>query len=279
MIPLRRLLEQQGMESPYYDLGRDFSNFKRTMDTTNDQIKQRFEQTIGSKLNGKRIRARASKGYKQYVKDYELDVTKVTLDDYYDNYVVVAHDNSTPKSKEYFLKPGFKIQILGQASGQPSMGDEKEKKKESLNTNPQIQSKQKPVPNVSTNTSPQLTGIPEVPNTTVKEGETQTYDAYSVDDIYNDIKRWVPKILLNPEIELKDYINGLGWARGTDSGSKLVIFDLKIPVDNIKHGLTSNIIQQFMNKTAVNGSQFQILKVEPNRNKDEFLFRIKKITK
>ena len=83
-ISLKRILEQQGMEQ-FYDLGKDFSNFRRTIDGADEQIKQRFEQAINSKLNGKRIKARASRGYKQYVKDYEFDVVKVTIDDYYDN--------------------------------------------------------------------------------------------------------------------------------------------------------------------------------------------------
>ena len=82
-----------------------FTNyFRRTIDGTSEQIKHKFEQAIGEKLNGKRVRARASRGYKQYVKDYEFDIVKISLDDYYDNYVVVAHDNTTPKPKEYFLK-------------------------------------------------------------------------------------------------------------------------------------------------------------------------------
>src|ERR1035437_3143126 len=120
MISLLRVVESYGAEGQYYDLGKDFSAFRRMIDGADQQVRQQYEKQISTKLVGKRIRAWASRGYKQFVKNYEFDVTRITLDDYYDNFVVVAYDNTTPKPKEYFLKPGFKVQILGPSTGQPS---------------------------------------------------------------------------------------------------------------------------------------------------------------
>ena len=120
MIKLSRIVESYGAQGQYYDLGKDFSAFRRMIDGADQQVKQQYEKAISDKLVGKRVRARASRGYKQFVKDYEFDVAKVTLDDYYDNFVVVAYDNTTPKPKEYSSQTGFKVQILGPSTGAPS---------------------------------------------------------------------------------------------------------------------------------------------------------------
>ena len=111
MIKLKRIVESYGAEGQLYDLGQDFSAFRRMIDGADQQIRQQYEKQIASKLVGKRVRARASRGFKQYVKDYEFDVTKVTLDDYYDNFVVVAYDTLDSKTKRVF--PQARVQSSG----------------------------------------------------------------------------------------------------------------------------------------------------------------------
>ena len=95
MIKLSRIIEQIGADGQYYDIGKDFSMFKRTLDGADEEIKKRFEAAIGAKLKGKRVRARASRGYKQYEKDFSFDIINISLDNYYDNYVIVAKDGSS----------------------------------------------------------------------------------------------------------------------------------------------------------------------------------------
>lgn len=265
MIKLKKILEQYGAEGQYYDLGKDFSNFHRYIEGADSQITQQFEKSIGAQLVGKRIRARASRGYKQYVKDYEFDVTKVTLEDYYDNYVVVAYDSTTPKPKEYFLKPGFKVQIIGPATGQPS--PQKGGKPTPIPT--PIQPKKNP--DVAQSQPMALAPSGQTPSEQPldEEGdgkEQEYYDAYPIDDIMEDIKTWLPTLLLKPKTAVRDFVKGLGW-----KAKNKAVFDLKIPLDVLKKGVTPEAVQRILAST---GGQFTLKKMELNDNKDEWTVRI-----
>lgn len=269
-ILLKRIIEQQGLEGQYYDLGRDFSNFRRTMDGNTEQIKQKFEQSIGSKLNGKRILARASRGYKQFEKTYEFDVSKITLDDYYDNYVVVAHDTSTPKPKEYFLKPGFKITIVGTATGKPS---------------PQKGNVEKESPNIST---PNITTHPKIQNQLSVKEDTKVefnkdkghYNAYSIDTISKDIELWIPNLLIKPETILRDFIKKLGWMKTNKEGKSVAMFDISVPKNVLKKNLTSTFLNAIFDKINAQDSstKYELKKMEPSDADDEWNIRIKKTT-
>lgn len=269
MISLKRIVEQQGADGQFYDLGRDFANFRRAIDGNFDQIKQKFEQIIGARLNGKRVRARSSRGYKQYVKDYEFDVTKITLDDYYDNYVVVAHDNTTPKSKEYFLKPGYKIQVLGPATGQSSQGLKQEKPQSNPIPNPDAAQSQPMMPVGAQHQKPM-------------EEEIAThsgYDAYSIDTIGQDIKGWLPKILVKPETAIRDFIKGLGWLKQF-SGKTVAMFDLKLPVKGVKVPLTNDNLNKLVKSADKNvgniHTTYDIVNVTPDAQQEEVTVRVKK---
>jgi hypothetical protein len=278
-ILLKRIVEQYGAETHLYDIGRDFANFRRTIDGSFDQIKQRFEQIIGSRLSGKRIRARASRGYKQYVKDYEFDVSKVTLDDYYDNYVVVAHDNSSPKPKEYFLKPGFKIQVLGSASGQPNQGEKKE--------DPNISSEQPVSPKVDpdgaqaqpmSSSAVNEPGVREASSS--KSVGTGHFDAYPIDTIEQDIKGWLSNILIKPEESIRDFIKGLGWLKSISHGKSIALFDLKLPIKGVKVPLNAQTLQKLLSSADKHGSTidttYQLVKAEEDEQKEEMSVRVKK---
>lgn len=275
MISLKRIVEQQGSDGQFYDIGRDFANFRRTIDGNFDQIKQRFEQQIGAKLNGKRVRARASRGYKQYVKDYEFDISKITLDDYYDNYVVVAHDNSTPKAKEYFLKPGFKIQILGAASGQPSTGGEKKEPVQEPAEIPKVD----PTKAQSQTMSPAPVGT-DVPVKEADNSGTDHYDAYPIDTIAQDIKGWLPTILLKPEEAIRDFVVGLGWLKNAGRGKSVALFDLKLPIKGVKIPLNVENLQKLIQSANKHESTidttFELVKATKNEPREEVLVRIKK---
>lgn len=270
MISLKRIVEQQGNDG-FYDLGRDFANFRRTIDGSSDQIKQRFEQVIGEKLNGKRVRARCSRGYKQYVKDYEFDITKVTLDDYYDNYVVVAHDNTTPKAKEYFLKPGFKIQVLGSASGQPSVGADKSSQNSasSPTTAPTTPEKSQAAPMMPVGT----------PNAPLKEEGAKHCDAYSKEAIAQDIKGWLPQILRKPDTILRDFIKELGWLKNLGKDGTVALFDLVLPAKELKVKPTSEVLNQLIQTANKNGVTFEIKSITPNESNTEAVVRVKKTKK
>jgi len=286
MISLRRIVEQQDSTGQYYDLGRDFANFKRAIDGSFEQVKQKFEQAIGSKLVGKRVRARASRGYKQYVKDYEFDVTKITLDDYYDNYVVVAHDNTTPKPKEFFLKPGFKVTILGPATGEPSPQkggpDKATDQTPKAGTPTQPQATPKTQPDAAQHQPMAQAPAGNTPSERPLEedgGGTGHYDAYSVDTIAQDIKPWLPKILAKPETALRDFITGLGWLKDYGQGKTIALFDLKLPQKSLVVRMDKNVmtnILRALNKQGTIGITYDLAKMDYDEPNETWDVRIKK---
>jgi len=288
MIKLGRIVEQYGAEGQYYDVGKDFSAFRRMIDGADQQVKQQYEKAIAAKLVGKRVRARSSRGYKQFVKDYEFDVTRVTLDDYYDNFVVVAYDSTTPKPKEYFLKTGFKVQILGPATGQPSpeKGGDPRFEKPKMAGPTTIQPGQNP--NAAQSQPMGLAPVGRTPSEQPMDEDKEQdglYDAYGVEEISQDIKDWMPKLLLKPATALRDFVKGLGWQKDIDDKTTVAMFDLKIPSGMVKPNNNENTIRDFLAQASVtpqpgekNAARYELVKCEADKKKAEWTVRIKKVT-
>lgn len=244
IMKLKRILEQQEA-SQFYDLGKDFSSFTQTMDTTTEDVKNRFEQAIATKLKGKKIRARASRGYKQFEKDYEIDVVSVSLDDYYDNYVIVVKGNN---GKEYFLKPGFKVQITGTAEAPKAEQPPQ-----------QPAPPQAPQPPAQPPAAQPVTPKPEQPPQQVKEtddlsnvGGTELVRKYPAASIEIDLQKWLPKLLMNSGANLKQFIPQDGVSR--TKGRKTVIsYGVTIPVDELP-GLSADQIKQELSQASQNFS-------------------------
>jgi hypothetical protein len=287
MIKLTRIVESYGVEGQYYDLGKDFSAFRRMIDGADQQVRQQYEKQIASKLVGKRVRARASRGYKQFIKDYEFDVTRVTLDDYYDNFVVVAYDSTTPKPKEYFLKPGFKVQILGPATGQPSPqkgGDPRFEKQPQPGPMP-VQPKQNP--DAAQSQPMALAPAGATPSETPMREDKDAdglYDAYGIDEISRDIKGWMPKLLKKPETQLREFVKGLGWKKNLDNKTTVAMFDLRIPANMVKPNNNEQTIRDMLAQESANpkpgeaaGTRYELIKCEPDQQKGEWKVRIKKV--
>ena len=290
MISLLRIVESYGAEGQYYDIGKDFSGFRRMIDGADQQIKQQYEKAISDKLVGKRVRARASRGYKQYVKDYEFDVTRISLDDYYDNFVVVAYDNTTPKPKEYFLKTGFKVQIIGPATGQGSPqkgGDprfEKANKPGPTTVQPQqnpTKAQYQPMALAPVGKTPQDTPMDESQNS---DG---LYDAYGVDEISEDLKTWLPNILLKPKTALREFVKGLGWKKKLDERTTVSMYDLRVPGSMVKPNVNEDTIRKMLEQAASaptigedkakTQTKYDLVKLEADKEKSEWTIRIKKV--
>lgn len=248
-MKLKRIVEQQEAASQYYDLGRDFSSFTRAMDTTTEEVKNRFEQAIASKLKGKKIRARASRGYKQFEKDYEINVASVSLDDYYDNYVVVVRGTN---GKEYFLKPGFKVQILGAAEAekqepQPQQTQEPEPQKQPAQPPQPQQPPQQAAP-----TQPQQEPVKE---TDGQAGGTEIMRKYPVESIEKDLQLWLPRLLMNRNANMKQYISQQGVSR-TKGRRTVASYGITIPVDELP-GLSADQIKQELSQTYKLGGDIE----------------------
>ncbi len=96
-----------------YSHGFDFNEFESKLAQATETAKNNFQNKLLQKVNGKKVIIRASKGQPgQPLKDYTINVTGVSVDYYYDKYVVIFKDE---KDKEYFLNTMMKIKILGPA--------------------------------------------------------------------------------------------------------------------------------------------------------------------
>lgn len=237
-MKLTRIIEQQTSAAPYYDMGRDFFSFTHAMNSATEQVKNRFEQVISAKIKGKKIRARASRGYKQFEKDYEINVANVSIDDYYDNYVVVVKGNN---NKEYFLKPGFKVQIIGPMEAenpeqpkQPPFDPEKNKINE-----PQPPAQQQASSQVPTQ---QPKPADQSMNEHDKVKEPGIIRTYPSEKIEKDLQHWLVPLLPNRNLNLKKFIPRDGVSR--TSGRKTVSsYGVTIPVDEVP-ALTIDQIKQ-----------------------------------
>lgn len=262
MISLRRIVEQQGSENQYYDLHTDFFSFKQALDNSNENIRTKYQTIIGEKLIGKRIRARSSRGYKQFEKDYEFNVNKITIDDYYDNFVVIAHDTSNPsKPVEYFLQPKYKIQIIGtiptMQHAMPSAGNE---------------------PKSDTSKSPSLDSISRPAK--IQEKSNDIHDIYSIESIIEDITPWISPLLKNKKQDLREFVKTLGVFKNLDKNKQIALFILNIPIDTIKIKLTANLINSLLSKfhkTSTNSKIFYKLIAFADSDKEYYKVKIKKI--
>jgi hypothetical protein len=119
MINLSHILEQSD-QGQFYDWTRDFDLFKNTLNSTTEQSKSKFEKALSSKILNKSVVVRASRGYKQPVKDYTISrVTGVNINDFYDDWVVVLKNEN---NKEHFLTAGYKIKIVSGGGVAPEPG-------------------------------------------------------------------------------------------------------------------------------------------------------------
>lgn len=104
--------------SAEYNVNFDFTDFENKINAAEEGAKEQFQEKLKQKVSNKKVLVRASKGQPgQPEKDYTINVSGVSVDYYYDRYVVVFKDE---KDKEYFLKPGYKVKLLGQAEVKPT---------------------------------------------------------------------------------------------------------------------------------------------------------------
>lgn len=100
-----------------YDVLPDFTAFDTKLKSSTEALKNNLQKSIQDKILGKKIVVRASKGYKQPETDYTVNVTGVAIDYYYDRYVIIiiGREENKQKVAKFFVKPGFKLKILGNA--------------------------------------------------------------------------------------------------------------------------------------------------------------------
>jgi len=100
-----------------YDILTDFTKFDQQLKNSTESLKNNLQKQIQDKILGKKVVIRGSKGYKQPEIDYTVNVTGVSIDYYYDRYmiIVIGREERKQKISKFFIKSGFKIKILGSA--------------------------------------------------------------------------------------------------------------------------------------------------------------------
>ena len=101
-----------------YNLGFDLEEFQKKLSQATETVKNEFKEKILTQVANQKIQFRASKGYGQPEKDYTVNVDDVSIDFYYENYVVVIKGREPNKQKqsEYFIKYPYVIKKLGAAT-------------------------------------------------------------------------------------------------------------------------------------------------------------------
>ena len=115
---------EQGQQDPnLYDAKSDLSDFESRVSQSTLQNKSSFQNKIMSKIGNKQVQLRASKGYGQPEKDYLVNVSGVSIDFYYEKYVIIVKGREQGKQKEseYFIKAPYQIKIIGNAVVTPSV--------------------------------------------------------------------------------------------------------------------------------------------------------------
>ena len=115
---------EKGQQDPnLYDAKSDLSDFEIRVSQSTLQNKSSFQNKILSKIGNKQVQLRASKGYGQPEKDYLVNVSGVSIDFYYEKYVIIVKGREQGKQKEseYFIKAPYQIKILGNAVVTPSV--------------------------------------------------------------------------------------------------------------------------------------------------------------
>jgi hypothetical protein len=114
--------EQSQQDPNLYDVKPELTDFESRVSQSTLQNKGEFQNKILSKIGNKQVQLRASKGYGQPEKDYIVNVSGVSIDFYYEKYVIIVKGREQGKQKEseYFVKSPYQIKILGNAVVTPS---------------------------------------------------------------------------------------------------------------------------------------------------------------
>ena len=110
------------------------------------------------------------------------------------------------------------------------------------------------------------------------------YDAYGMDEISQDIRGWMPKLLKKPETQLREFVKGLGWKKSIDDNTTVALFDLRIPSSMVKPHNNEQTIRDMLAQESANprpgaekGARYELVKCEPDQTKGEWTVRIKKV--
>lgn len=107
---------QDAANAKFLDVGLDFGNFKRSIDSQINTARNLLVNTLSKKLVNKRVIARASKGTTgQIEKDYTINVESVDVSQMGEDYHVIfkGTESADDQVKDYYINISNKVKILG----------------------------------------------------------------------------------------------------------------------------------------------------------------------
>jgi hypothetical protein len=104
-------------EAADYNVKSDYDAFMAKLKNTNFALENEIKTKLNKQLAGKKVMLHGSKGYKQFKKDYEIDVTSAKIEDYYGNFEVVLVGSD---GKEYFVDRDYKVKIISGSTAAPT---------------------------------------------------------------------------------------------------------------------------------------------------------------
>lgn len=254
MISLCRIVEYAALQGQTHDPTLIFRDFLTSINNAEDQVTKKFQDEFNKLYAGKRVRAKASKGgYGQDQKDYEFDVSNITIQDYYGRFVIIGHDKSDPKKeRKYYIDPLYQIQIVGPATTAATQS-----------------SPQQP-------SAPQPPSQPSAPTQQVKENNV--YEAYSIESIEEDIATWIKPLVKDPSNELREFIKSVGWKKNSQKGGEIAMYDVVIPKESVKLKLTKEHVTHLFNKNPDLSKGIHFIPVDFKDTKEYYKVRVKKVT-
>lgn len=108
-------VNDQPDETKTIDIQDTYLNFQKKLNDSSETLKNSLQSSILSKLLGKKVTARSSKGEGQSISDYTFSVTGVDIDYYNNKYYIVltGKEDGKTKTTRFLLQPFYKIKSHG----------------------------------------------------------------------------------------------------------------------------------------------------------------------
>jgi hypothetical protein len=100
----------------FLDVGLDFGNFKRTIDSQINTARNLLVNTLSKKLVNKKVVARASKGTADQIeKDYTISIESIDVSQMGEKYHIIfkGTESNDDQTKDYYINISNKVKIIG----------------------------------------------------------------------------------------------------------------------------------------------------------------------
>lgn len=238
---------QSGNETEY-DFTKDFREFEDKIKQAENEGKKEFLDKINKMVVGKKITANASRGYGQPKTDQSIEkVKKISLDFYYDKWVVVVYDDN---DKKYFLTPGINIKIEGSVGSEeepvqkqapqepnqpqvPTTGEQPPKEVPAQTTSPSPQPPKAPIATAEPETVPPAEEDPRLK----KKQPVAENTKYCLEWIQADVGQFLSECVIssvkdqNGKFDVKKFVVGKPIVESINEETSKTVYTLELPAN------------------------------------------------